>query len=283
MSENITIEKMSLSGVQLSLDWAASEGWNPGLNDAEAFYHCDPDGFFLARIGGEPAGAISAVAYGESFGFIGLFIVRPGLRGHSLGKLLGRAALERLGSRNTGLDGVEKKIHNYSDFGFKLAYGNARYEGVREKISGGFSADSAELSELSFADVEDYDLRFFQAPRTEFLKRWIKPAGGAGLALLKGGRIAASGVIRPCRKGFKIGPLFADSPELAGELFLALLSRIPEREPFWLDIPEPNAAAAALVKKHRMKPVFRTARMYSKEAPALPVDRIFGVTTFELG
>jgi hypothetical protein len=32
-----------------------------------------------------------------------------------------------------------------------------------------------------------------------------------------------------------------------------------------------------------MKPVFTTARMYTKQAPNLPLDKIYGVTSLELG
>jgi hypothetical protein len=32
-----------------------------------------------------------------------------------------------------------------------------------------------------------------------------------------------------------------------------------------------------------MKMVFETARMYTGEAPALPMERLYGVTSFELG
>jgi hypothetical protein len=32
-----------------------------------------------------------------------------------------------------------------------------------------------------------------------------------------------------------------------------------------------------------MTPAFETARMYTGDPPAEPINRIFGVTTFELG
>jgi len=32
-----------------------------------------------------------------------------------------------------------------------------------------------------------------------------------------------------------------------------------------------------------MKPVFETARMYTGAAPDLPLPKLFGVTSFELG
>ena len=49
------------------------------------------------------------------------------------------------------------------------------------------------------------------------------------------------------------------------------------------DLSEVNATAVALARAHGMEPVFETARMYTGPAPALAVDRMFGITTFELG
>jgi hypothetical protein len=90
------------------------------------------------------------------------------------------------------------------------------------------------------------------------------------------------GVIRPCRNGFKIGPLFANSPDLAQSLF-ASLSSFAADQPIFLDTPENNAAALALADRHGMAEVFGCARMYYGPAPVLPWDDIYGVTTFELG
>ena len=49
------------------------------------------------------------------------------------------------------------------------------------------------------------------------------------------------------------------------------------------DIPDINPQAIALVQRHKMQPGFETARMYTKETPDLPMNRIFGVTSLELG
>jgi hypothetical protein len=37
------------------------------------------------------------------------------------------------------------------------------------------------------------------------------------------------------------------------------------------------------VSAYAMSPVFETARMYKGAAPKLPLERIFGITSFELG
>ncbi len=41
--------------------------------------------------------------------------------------------------------------------------------------------------------------------------------------------------------------------------------------------------ALALAERHAMNVAFETARMYTGSPPALPLARLFGVTTFELG
>ncbi|HEU4518958.1 MAG TPA: GNAT family N-acetyltransferase, partial [Microvirga sp.] len=53
--------------------------------------------------------------------------------------------------------------------------------------------------------------------------------------------------------------------------------------PVIIDIPEPNRFALALVERHGMALEFESARMYRGRAPVLPLDEIYGITTFELG
>ena len=90
-------------------------------------------------------------------------------------------------------------------------------------------------------------------------------------------------MLRPCREAFKIGPLFADDAELADRLLRALVATLPAEARVQLDIPAVNPAAVALVAAHGLAPVFQTARMYTAAAPHLPLERLYGVTSFELG
>lgn len=41
--------------------------------------------------------------------------------------------------------------------------------------------------------------------------------------------------------------------------------------------------AVSMARAHRMEPVFETARIYRGTPPSVPLDRVYGVTTFELG
>jgi hypothetical protein len=50
-----------------------------------------------------------------------------------------------------------------------------------------------------------------------------------------------------------------------------------------IDIPEPNQAALRLAAKHDMRPEFACERMYLRGDPGLPLDAIYGITSFEAG
>lgn len=277
----LTIRAMTAAEVDLAIDWAAAEGWNPGLTDAATFYAADPDGFLVGLLDGEPVGCISAVKYGDDFGFLGFYIVRRELRGKGYGMQLWQAGVERLAGRNIGLDGVLAQQENYERSGFKLAYRNVRYTGVSAASESVYGVIS--LDQVPTAQLVAYDARHFHAPRPAFLEAWIGAKGSKGLAVVKAGVLKGYGVIRPCRKGYKIGPLFADEPIDAERLYLSLLNAVPAGETVYFDIPEVNLEAAWLTDLYHMEPVFETARMYSRGTPALPLGNIYGVTSLELG
>jgi ribosomal protein S18 acetylase RimI-like enzyme len=277
-----TIRTMTRKELHIAVEWAAIEGWNPCLHDADCYYCADPNGFLIGLLGDEPIATISAVKYGKSFGFIGFYIVKPEYRGKGYGIQIWNAGLKYLGDRNIGLDGVIAQQDNYKKYGFKLAYRNIRYEGV----SGGMPPENSavvKLTTLPFEVVETYDRSFFPDNRTQFLKCWLNQSDSHALGIMQNGKITGYGVIRICRSGYKIGPLFADNPELAESLFLALKACAKPSIPIYIDVPEVNQAAVTLAERYNMKVVFETARMYRDETPNLPLNRLFGVTSFELG
>jgi GNAT superfamily N-acetyltransferase len=278
-SPRLVVRRMAESELSLALEWAAGEGWNPGLYDAECFYVADPKGFFLGEFAGEPIGSISAIAFDKHYGFLGLYIVKPQYRGRGFGLQLWDAAMAYLGGRNVGLDGVIAQQGNYSKSGFKLAYRNIRHQGQ----GGGVEPSGLlDLSSVAFNEIARYHGIVFPAARPNFLRHWIRQPQGAAFGVRGKRGLEGYGVLRACRRGFKIGPLFADDLDVAGTLYQRLASRVPG-QPIFLDTPEANPAAIELANRHGMEPVFETARMYTIESPTGRIDRCFGVTTFELG
>jgi GNAT superfamily N-acetyltransferase len=276
------IRTMDEAEVALAVDWAAAEGWNPGYQDADCFYQGDRQGFFVGLLNGEPITIISAVKYNEAFGFIGFYIVKPGYRGQGYGWQIWQKALDYLQGCNIGLDGVLAQQENYRKSGFNLAYRNIRYQGC----TGGESRPSdhlVTLDRINWGDVLAYDRQCFPVPREKFLQAWLYQKDHQAIAYQEDGILRGYGVVRPCRVGYKIGPLFADTPEVAEVLFLALKAIPAAENTIYLDVPEVNQAAIALATKYSLQVVFETARMYTRQAPSIALDKIYGVTSFELG
>ena len=191
------------------------------------------------------------------------------------------AAIAHAGARVVGLDGVTAQQENYKKSGFQLAYANVRYGGAVAAPAAP-RAEILALSDVPFAAIEADDATVFPAPRSAFLRAWFGARRHIGCALMRDGRPAGWGVIRPCRKGFKIGPLVADDRAIAETLLSALLAKVGGGEIF-LDVPGLNREAIALAQDFGLAPVFETARMYTGAIPPLRLERVFGVTSFELG
>ncbi len=277
----LRIRAMRPDEISLAIDWAAAEGWNPGLADGACFVAADSEGFLIGELDGAPAATVSCVNYGASFAFLGFYIVREDLRGQGYGLQIWNAAIAHAGPRVIGLDGVVAQQKNYEQSGFKLAYANVRYGGAAA-VPIAPQAGTVALTELPLAAIEAYDATVFPASRTAFLRAWIGCPSHIGRAVVRDGRLAGWGVIRPCRKGHKIGPLVADDRPTAEAILSALLTSAGGGEVF-LDVPSINRAAVALAQDLGLAPTFETARMYTGMIPPLRLERVFGVTTFELG
>lgn len=276
------IRVMTPADLDLALDWAAAEGWNPGIDDAACFRAADPGGFFMAYLDGEPVACISAVNYDDSYSFIGCYICRPDQRGRRAAFHVARAGHAYAGDRTIGLDGVVERQENYQALGFEFAHRNIRYSGVVD-VPAVHDPRLVDVDEGMISKIEAYDRPFFPAARSAFLACWLqRTATRRSVAWIESGDVRGYGVVRACRSGFKIGPLFADDSQIAETIFQSLASGVAG-EPLFFDPPLPNEAAVALAEKHGMSRVFETGRMYRGRQPSLPLDRIYGITTFELG
>ena len=273
------IRTLSLAEIETLVGWAAGEGWNPGLHDAAAFRAADPDGFLGAFVDGEMAAGISAVAYGADFGFIGLYICRPDMRGKGLGKAVWNAGMARLDGRTIGLDGVPEQQANYRSMGFAPAYRTFRYSG-RPALSASVTENIRPVMPDLLPAITAFDRRFFPAARPDFLQRWTSPPHIA-LADVDGEVLRGYGVARQCGEGFKIGPLFADDLVTAKSL-LAALCKACDGE-VHIDVPEANPAFGDVLLEAGLSKGFETARMYRGAPPAIMLSGVFGVTTLELG
>jgi Acetyltransferase (GNAT) domain len=191
--------------------------------------------------------------------------------------------MEYLEDRNVGLDGVPDQIENYRKSGFTLAYRNVRYQRRTGSAAADPDTEIRAARAADFHEIMGLDREVFPAARPAFLRQWLTLPASRALAAFDEGAVTGYGVIRACREGHKIGPLVADNERAAQGLFHALLSRVDPDAPVFLDIPEVNRSAVSLAKRNSMTPVFETARMYNRGEPSLRLEKVYGITTFELG
>ena len=287
MSDVLTIRPMTRSEVDFAVDLAAAEGWNPGLHDAEPFYTVDPDGFFIGLVNNRPVGCISAVSYGNGFGFMGFYIILPEHRSKGYGMQLWEKGIEHLKGHNIGGDGVFERLEDYRRSGFAAVYSNIRFEYLvpaeTDTAEEGAGKENVPVSEIPFAEILRCDRECFPAERQAFLERWLAMPESYGAGRMEGERLRGYGVIRTCRQGYKIGPLFADNAEIADSLFRDLVSRAEPGLPVYLDVPEVNVPGMELAQRYGMRRVFGTGRIYSGGPPDIAIEKVFGVTSFELG
>jgi len=215
---------------------------------------------------------------------MGFYICRPDHRGLGLGLMLFQDALARRGDTTVvGLDGVLEQEAHYARDGFVTAHHSVRFGGAAPDLGG---PGAARVRTLGIDDVDtllDFERvqRVFPAPRRAFLERWITAPGTTACAV-GDDRIEGYGVVRACRTGHKVGPLFCADRATAERLLAALVAHVDDGAVF-LDVPVPNTEGGAMARDLGLDPVFETARMYRGPDPELRLDRVFGITSFELG
>ena len=115
LPSGFVIDAMTEKEAKILDEWAAKEGWNPGLNDIAVAWAFDPAAFISLRRGNELIGGGSTISYRGAAGFMGLFIVRDDARRRGLGAVLWHERLRRFRARlrpnaPIGMDGVYEMV-----------------------------------------------------------------------------------------------------------------------------------------------------------------------------
>lgn len=277
------IVQLTQDQVALLLQWAESEGWNPGLDDVEAFYRADPAGYLGLEVDSKLVAAISVVRQSVSYGFLGLYICKPEARGQGYGWSVWQAGMELMHGRTVGLDGVVEQQSNYAKSGFNMAWRNRRFVGAVDLSLDDRNIELREFDQADLLAVVAYDQSIGGIERSDFLAHWLTGTDTRKTLLaIKDSKLCGVVTIRQCVEGFKIGPLLAEDTDVANALITGAAGKLSANEVI-VDVPENNAEANRLVESIHLKPVFETARMYRGDSPVFDHKRLFGITTLELG
>ncbi len=100
---------------------------------------------------------------------------------------------------------------------------------------------------------------------------------------MKEGKIEGYGVVRVSDEGHRVGPLFANSYEVAEEILKSLTSSVEEGKNLRLDVPSKNQEGKKLAKNFMMTNSWTCMRIYTKEQPFNKLENIYGLTSLEMG
>ena len=295
MSLNFYIRTLDPKDIPQITDWSRIEGFAPGIGDVRIYQHTDKQGLWVGCLGDELIGCIAGVRYNPSYGFIGLFLVKQEQRGKGYGLSLWKHALTHLENIPCiGLEAAPDRIEDYSKWGFIPSSETTRWEyiGDGNLIQQNYNYINLDnLSVLNGLDipsdaVQSYDARRETTPRPHFLSDWLNNLEGNVLALMDSkGSCHGFGRIRPCLlkegKGWRIGPLIADTPELAEQLLSKLINKHPGK--VLLDVPGLNPHAKKLLTNLGFHSISRTLRMYRGYQPPISMSDVYGLACLELG
>jgi GNAT superfamily N-acetyltransferase len=179
-SNDLIVRGMAREELEVLVEWAALEGWNPGLDDADVFWETDPDGFVAAEVGGELVGGGSIVSYEGRYGFMGFFIMRADFRGRGLGNRLWNERKRRLLARledgaAIGMDGVFDMQDYYARGGFEFVCRDLRFEG--RGVSSSAAVEVVDLRTLRPLDMEPVIESFKKTNRAVVVEEGWKSYG----------------------------------------------------------------------------------------------------------
>jgi GNAT superfamily N-acetyltransferase len=283
--EDLEFKKLTLPDLKILIKWAKNEGWNPGQYDAEVYWATDPNGFYGYFLKKSLIAGGAIVSYNNEFGFMGLFIVKPKFRANGIGRKLWYQRRDILRSRlnhnsSIGMDGVLDMQSFYKKGGFEFLFKDERYEKVGMKFH--LNPNITNIKDADLHEIMNYDKQCFGFHRPQFLNPWIKLPENKNFKYVEKNQLRGFSIVRKVSTGFKVGPLFADNTKIAEELYKACLNSVIG-EPLYIDIPMINQGAIQIINKYDAKYVFECARMYNGQAPQIAMEKVYGITSFELG
>jgi len=245
---------------------AAAEGWISAPWELDFLRETFPSGCLVCRDEGRGVAFVTSIKHDRS-GWIGNLIVERALRGRGIGSTLLLRALEALltaGVRTVWLTASESGRPIYERLGFSAIDTVHRWEG-RGALASCRTAVRAE--EISAQDASGWgDVRVS-------LLRTVAERGRC--LTVPGGFL----VTQPWEEGVQIGPWGCACATAAAELLGRSFAPDPDGGRFFLDVPEGNGTASALLRSDGFLPRSSAILMYRGETPAYAPERIYALAS----
>lgn len=227
-------------------------GWNQLHDDWHRLITYQPDGCFVAEVGGQIAGTVTTTSYGRELAWIGMMLVDPNQRRRGIATALMNMSMEHLVGRGTQcikLDATPEGRFVYQKLGFQAEWNYQRWHHhIDRNVHNETNANDFALEALATLDLEA-----FGVDRSDWL------------SLLASGSVCDSnasgfGMTRPGHLATYLGPVMSADVATADEIVKSLLAQSSGRL-FW-DVPQPNWEANRLAERLGFLPLRDLTRMY---------------------
>ncbi len=288
---HLNMHKMEQNHVEIVRQWCINEGWNLGLHDAKIYLQIDPNGHFILFDKEEPIGSISLVRHRDDFFTIGPFIVKPEYREKGHGVFIWDKAMSRLNdllNPSILLYAVEAQVNRYRNLGFNMQHKNLKWELNQKAYKAAKpTVPCTFLTPDVINIISEYDKHIFTASREKIITELLTYPDINGFFVWADNKIKGYGLIRPCILGNRIGPLFADSKEIAKSIIGALLQH-SGAENVVIDMPESNKEGVLLMTELEAKHNQKSDTIAMVKGQLSPeynhnIGKNFGIFSLEIG
>ena len=226
---------MQAKDIPAGLALCRAAGWNQVSRDWEFFLQMNPEGCFVAEQE-KVVGTVTTLRYQKCFSWIGMVLVDPEQRRQGIGMKLLYKALEVLIKESTvKLDATPAGREIYLKLDFKVEYSLSRMirsPAIISRTPGLVRpVHPDDLRKLAIFDGE-----IFGADRYRMLDWLIRGASEYALIVEDKNHILGYCMGRPGNHFTQIGPLAAESADIAKELVSGILNQAGNR-PLVMDIP----------------------------------------------
>jgi predicted N-acetyltransferase YhbS len=256
----ITIRRMSPADVSLGMRLCEQAAWNQTEADWQRFLDLEPEGCFGAEFSGQPVGTVTTCVF-DRVGWIGMLLVDAEFRGRGVGRELMQTAIGYLTSQGVGacrLDATPLGQPLYGKLGFTLQFPLARFGGTVSDVAEGAPPDP--LTNQDLPAVCALDKATVGCDRSRLLARLHKEAHPGAYVVRMGHDVAGFVFVRAGTRATHIGPWIAVSPTSAQELLVGALHHL-RGQPVFVDVPQPNQQAVALIQSAGLTPQRALMRM----------------------
>jgi len=161
---DLSIRTMRPDEISTAVNWAAAEGWNPGLADDACFAAVDPEGFLIGEARRRSGRDRLLRHYGRASPSSASTSCERTCAGAAMDCDMGCGHCARRATRDRARWRGGGSSRTTESPGFELAYANVRYGGIVAAPDAPQAGVMA-LAEVPLAAVEAYDATVFPAPR----------------------------------------------------------------------------------------------------------------------